>query len=56
MTAEYPKIESVGKGYKVSISKGMSLPGIYTSVFMAERAIQRYQGSMNEAKQARKKK
>ena len=56
MTTEYPKIEPVGNGYKVHISAKMALPGIYTRVFLADRAIKRYNGSMVEAKRARKNK
>lgn len=55
MTTEYPKITPTKGGYKISMSDKMNLPGIYTSVFMAEKAILRYNGKMAEAKQNRKK-
>lgn len=38
---EYPRIEKTNGGLKVHVTKGSSLPGIYTDYLRAEKALER---------------
>ena len=44
---KYPYVQALAplegmRGYKVHINKRVSLPGVYTDIFRAERAIEAY--------------
>lgn len=54
--SEYPQIIPSKSGYKVQISERCAMPGVYTSLFLAERALRRHEGMKAEAKEAKRKK
>jgi len=52
---QYPIIEPDGRGYKVRISAGAFLPGIYLNYIMAQKAALKFMGQKVEAAAKRKK-
>lgn len=47
----YPHIIKGKQGFKVNLTKGSSLPGVYTSYFQAERALERAKNAPKTRKQ-----
>jgi hypothetical protein len=53
---EYPKLKQCGRGFEVFINEKDKLPGIYINGFAAQKAIEKYNGEVAEAKNKRKNK
>ena len=52
---EYPYVKKLSNGFKAVLSKSASLPGIYTSIFQAERGIEKYEACGRASKAAKRK-